>query len=58
MFHLILIFAVKTQFNTSVDIKQFGTYNTVTECNDSAYRIANTLKKIDSDIKVEYYCEK
>lgn len=58
MYTLIFIFAVKTQFNTSIDIKQFQTYNTELECTISAERIIMSMKQIEPDIKAKFLCEK
>jgi hypothetical protein len=58
MYTLILIFSIKTMYNTSVDVKQLGKYDNVTACQTSAIKIADILKKTDSDIKVDYFCEK
>ena len=57
MVHLILIFSIKTQFNTSIDIKQLDGYNTIGECNSGAQKIVTILKQTDPDIRVDYFCE-
>ena len=58
MYTLIFIFAVKTQFNTSIDVKQFATFNTMSECTESANRIIMNMKLIEPDIKAQFICEK
>ena len=58
MYTLILIISVKTMYMSQVDVKQLGKYDSASACQVSASRISDILKKTDSDIKVDYFCEK
>lgn len=58
MYTLIFIFVVSTKWNTTMDVKQFATYNTVAECTTSAEHIIMSMKQIEPDIKTQYICEK
>lgn len=45
-------------YMSQVDVKQLGKYDSASACQVSASRISDILKKTDSDIKVDYFCEK
>ena len=57
MIYLILMFTVKTQFNTSVDVKQLGPFKSNIECVKIAEHIKQSLHNTDPDIKVSFLCE-
>lgn len=57
MIYLLLIFSVKTQFNTSIDVKQLGPFKTNLECVKIAERVQHSLHTTDPDIKVSFFCE-
>jgi len=57
MLTLILIFSVKTLYNTSIDVRQIGSYNSQSTCMDTGAKIANIIKSSDPSIKVDYFCQ-
>ena len=57
MIYLLLVFSVKTQFNTVVDVKQLGPYSSHTACVKIAEKIVDSIHTADQNSKVSFFCE-